>query len=54
MAAFEDFKQFRVPSYYHYQQDTEASRFLIALQEDFCLEEQFSQDPASARPIFPI
>lgn len=53
MLAFKDFKKFKVPSSYHYQKNTEASRFIIALQEDLSLQELFEKDPAKALNLFP-
>lgn len=53
MMAFKDFQSFKIPSSYHYQTNNEASRFIIALQEDLQLQELFEKDPAKALSQFP-
>lgn len=45
MAAFEQFAQFKVPRGYHWQEDTAAARFILALTEDPDLQQAYQQDP---------
>ena len=53
--AFKAFENFKVPTGYQWQEDTRASRFVIALRQDFKLRQRYEHDPASAlaEPIFP-
>lgn len=48
MAAFANFAHFTVPKGYHWQEQTAASNFLIALRQDIALQEQYARDPAAA------
>ncbi|MGF1427028.1 SAM-dependent methyltransferase [Kitasatospora sp. LaBMicrA B282] len=48
LAAFDDFADFRVPSGYHWQEDTAAGRFLLALGQDSGLRDRFTRDPVAA------
>lgn len=52
--AFRDFRRFKVPPGYQWQQDTAASRFLIALRFDPALADEYRQDPGAAlrKPAF--
>ena len=43
--AFAAFAQFQVPQGYQWQKDTPASRFIIALRQDFSLRERYRRDP---------
>lgn len=46
--AFADFARFRVPQGYHWQEDTAAARFVLALREDPGLRGRYQRDPAAA------
>jgi hypothetical protein len=46
--AFPAFAKFRVPAGYQWQEDTGASRFLIALKQDEALRRTYSADPKAA------
>lgn len=46
--AFDDFAKFSVPPEYHWQSETEASRFLIELRQDITLQRAYAADPLSA------
>jgi hypothetical protein len=46
--AFADFARFRVPQGYHWQEDTAAARFVLALREDPDLRSRYQRDPAEA------
>jgi hypothetical protein len=48
MAAFSSLARFRIPSSYHWQDDTEAARFLIELRFDPDLQELYRHDPRAA------
>jgi hypothetical protein len=48
MKAFDDFARFRVPTGYHWQEDTVAARFLLALRDERALREQYEHDPSAA------
>lgn len=48
MSAFRDFAQFAVPRGYHWQEETAASRFLLALRQDTALQELYTRDPVAA------
>ena len=48
MAAFTSLGRFRIPSSYHWQDDTEAARFLIELRFDPALRERYRRDPLEA------
>jgi Tetrapyrrole (Corrin/Porphyrin) Methylases len=50
--AFTAFARFRVPKGYQWQEDTGASRFLIALKEDAALRQQYLSDPQAAVTSF--
>ena len=45
--AFADFARFRVPQGYHWQEDTAAARFVLALREDPELRSRYQRDPAA-------
>lgn len=47
-AAFRAFERFAVPAEYHWQEDTAASRFLIALRHDLELRERYGRNPRGA------
>lgn len=53
LAAFDDLKTFRVPPYYHHQENTAAGQFLISLQRDRDLQKLFKKDPKLAFETFP-
>jgi hypothetical protein len=46
--AFTDFAKFRVPQGYHWQEDTPAARFVLALRDDPDLRSRYQDDPAAA------
>ncbi|MBV9823492.1 MAG: hypothetical protein JO144_14755 [Actinobacteria bacterium] len=46
--AFADFARFRVPQGYHWQDDTAAARFVLALRDDPLLRSRYESDPAAA------
>jgi len=46
--AFTDFERFRVPQGYHWQEDTAAARFVLALRDDAELRSRYQLDPAAA------
>jgi len=46
--AFTDFARFRVPPGYHWQDDTAAARFVLALRDDPLLRSRYESDPAAA------
>jgi len=46
--AFADFARFRVPQGYHWQDDTAAARFVLALRDDPLLRSRYQSDPAAA------
>jgi hypothetical protein len=46
--AFTDFARFRVPQGYHWQEDTAAARFVLALRDDPDLRSRYQDDPAAA------
>ncbi|MDH4078975.1 MAG: SAM-dependent methyltransferase [Nitrospira sp.] len=46
--AFEQFRTFKVPRGYHWQEDTAAARFILALRADGELRELYSRDPLVA------
>jgi hypothetical protein len=48
MAAFSSLARFRIPSSYHWQDDTEAARFLIELRFDPDLQLLYRRDPRAA------
>jgi hypothetical protein len=48
LKAFDAFARFRVPAGYHWQEDTAAARFALALRDDRSLRERYAQDPAGA------
>jgi len=48
LRAFDDFARFRVPAGYHWQEDTAAARFALALREDRGLRDRYVADPAGA------
>jgi hypothetical protein len=48
LRAFDDFARFRVPAGYHWQEDTAAARFALALREDRGLRDRYIADPAGA------
>ena len=48
LKAFDAFARFRVPAGYHWQEDTAAARFALALREDRDLRERYVRDPAGA------
>ncbi len=48
MRAFEEFARFRVPAGYHWQEDTAAARFILALREDAALRDGYVRDPGAA------
>jgi Tetrapyrrole (Corrin/Porphyrin) Methylases len=48
LKAFDAFARFRVPTGYHWQEDTAAARFALALREDRALRERYARDPAGA------
>ncbi|MEM9824165.1 MAG: SAM-dependent methyltransferase, partial [Bacteroidota bacterium] len=52
MKAFSQFTNFTVPKDYQWQEDTAASRFIIALREDVRLQERFEADPHAALDQF--
>ncbi len=43
--AFTDFAKFRVPQGYHWQEDTTAARFVLALRDDPALRLRYEDDP---------
>ncbi len=45
MAAFKHFKNFKIPKGYHWQEDTAAARFILALRDDMALRETYCQNP---------
>ena len=45
--AFADFARFRVPQGYHWQEDTAAARFVLALRDDPDLRSRYQSDPAA-------
>lgn len=47
MAAFDDFARFTVPAEYHWQRDTAAARFLLALSERPALRRAYEADPGA-------
>jgi Tetrapyrrole (Corrin/Porphyrin) Methylases len=51
--AFTAFKRFAIPRSYHWQKNTVASRFLIALTKDHSLQEKFRSEPLTAFSEFP-
>lgn len=53
MLAFQDFKQFKVPTSYRWQADNVSSRFIINLQEDPLLQSRYTTDPATVVAEFP-
>lgn len=48
LRAFDDFRDFHVPAAYHWQEDTPAARFLLALREDGNLRQRYAADPSAA------
>ena len=48
MAAFATLAQFRIPASYHWQDETEAAKFLIELRFDPDLQELYRRDPQAA------
>jgi hypothetical protein len=46
--AFEQFKTFTIPRGYHWQEDTAAARFVLALRSDSDLREMYARDPLAA------
>lgn len=48
MAAFSSLARFKIPSSYHWQDQTEAAKFLIELRFDPGLEQLYRRDPAAA------
>lgn len=46
MNAFKRFETFKVPRGYHWQEDTAAARFVLALTEDVELQHAYRQDPS--------
>lgn len=53
MKAVRALRSFRVPRGYHWQPDTGAARFLIALRHDPALRERYRSHPAAATESFP-
>jgi len=53
MLAFQDFKQFKVPTSYRWQADNVPSRFIINLKEDPLLQSRYTLDPATVVAEFP-
>lgn len=51
--AFQDFARFQVPIGYHWQPDTGAARFILALREDGDLRTRFRENPAAAVATWP-
>ena len=53
--AFQAFEKFHVPKDFFWQEDTAASRFIIALRQDFSLRELYQSNPATAlsESVFP-
>ncbi|MFD4531960.1 SAM-dependent methyltransferase [Kitasatospora sp. NPDC058397] len=48
LAALDGFTDFHVPGGYHWQEDTPAARFVLALGEDGALRERFVREPEAA------
>ena len=48
LRALGDFTRFRVPAGYHWQEDTPAARFVLALRDDRALRDWYAADPAGA------
>ncbi|MFJ2190156.1 SAM-dependent methyltransferase [Kitasatospora sp. NPDC087861] len=48
LAALDGFADFHIPGGYHWQEDTPAARFVLALGEDGALRERFVQEPEAA------
>jgi hypothetical protein len=48
MAAFSSLRDFRIPASYHWQEETEAAKFLIELRFDPALQELYRRDPHRA------
>lgn len=48
MKAFRAFRNFRIPLSYHWQAETEASKFLIALRFDATLQNEYATNPLQA------
>jgi hypothetical protein len=46
--AFDQFAAFKVPRGYHWQEDTAAARFILALRTDHQLRELYARDPFAA------
>ncbi|MFI1967481.1 SAM-dependent methyltransferase [Streptomyces pathocidini] len=46
MKAFEDFSRFKVPPSYHWQDDTPAAHFILALRNDADLCSRYVEDPS--------
>jgi hypothetical protein len=53
LKAFEDFARFGVPAGYHWQEDTAAARFVLALREDGNLRDLYARNPAAAVARWP-
>ena len=53
--AFKAYQQFQVPKDYFWQEDTVASRFIIAMRQDFSLRELYQHSPSLAvsEEVFP-
>jgi Tetrapyrrole (Corrin/Porphyrin) Methylases len=52
--AIESLKGFRLPADYHYQDNTAAAKFILALAERPALRRQYEQDPQAAIEQFPL
>ncbi|MFJ3220919.1 SAM-dependent methyltransferase [Kitasatospora sp. NPDC086801] len=48
LAALDGFTDFHIPGGYHWQEDTPAARFVLALGEDGALRERFVREPEAA------
>ena len=53
MLAFDDLSTFRVPDTYHWQEDTAAARFVLALRDDLDLQARYAADPAATVATWP-
>ena len=48
LKAFTDFARFDVPTGYHWQEDTAAARFILALRQDGELRQRYQENPRAA------
>ncbi|MFJ9770442.1 SAM-dependent methyltransferase [Kitasatospora sp. NPDC101157] len=48
LAALDGFADFRIPTGFHWQEDTPGARFVLALGEDSALRERYVREPAAA------